>query len=43
LRRIQRQAGVDTEALKTLFSNYLDAASTPDNGFSPVIKAFPTA
>ncbi len=42
LRRIQRQAGVDTVALKQLFSDYLDAASIPDNGFSPVIAAFPT-
>lgn len=42
LRRIQRQAGVDTVSLKQLFGEYLDAASTPDNGFSPVIAAFPT-
>jgi pimeloyl-ACP methyl ester carboxylesterase len=42
LRRIQRQAGVDTVALKRLFSDYLDAASVPGNGFSPVISAFPT-
>jgi len=41
LRRIQRQAGVDTVALKQLFGEYLDAASIPDNGFSPVIAAFP--
>jgi len=42
LRRIQRQAGVDTVALKQLFGEYLDLASVPGNGFSPVIAAFPT-
>lgn len=37
LRRLQRMAGVDNNALKNLFPAYLDAASTPDNGFSPPI------
>jgi len=42
LRRHQRLAGVDTEAMKKLYADYIDAARIPDNGFVPAIAAFPT-
>lgn len=37
LRRLQRMGGVDGSALTTLFQDYILAASTPDNGFTPPI------
>jgi len=43
LRRLQRMAGVDINALKFLFPIYLDAASTPNNGFKPVIAPIATS
>lgn len=41
LRRLQRMAAVDTIALGNLMPIYLDAASTPGNGFEPPIAGFP--
>lgn len=38
LRRLQRMAGVDVNALASLLPIYLAAASTPDNGFVPPIN-----
>jgi len=37
LRRLQRMAGVDVQALQTLLPIYLEAASAPNNGFEPLI------
>lgn len=37
LRRLQRMGGVDGNALGRLLVDYINAASTPDNGFTPVI------
>lgn len=43
LRRLQRMAAVDINALGSLMPIYLEAASTPDNGFDPPIAPFPRA
>ncbi len=40
LRRLQRQAAVDTDSLKSLFPQYLDAASDPTGEFKPPIHPF---